>query len=110
MDDTGEASSSSSSSSASEASSSSRDLSMPYCDAGDVMPIKTNIQFYWDCPEPTDEADDSEDTMHRKQSQQRSFPVSLLPLPRRLTAKILPKASPHFADDQERGEYEPLAS
>ena len=28
------------------------DLSMPFSDLGDVVPSKTSIQLYWDCPSP----------------------------------------------------------
>lgn len=26
---------------------------MPYSDVADVVPVKTSIQLYWDCPSPT---------------------------------------------------------
>jgi len=54
-----------------------------------------NVQFCWDCPEPTKETKDNNEDVHPTQSQlqQRLFPVNLLPLPGWLTAKMLPEAS-----------------
>lgn len=88
-------------------SSSKGDLSMPYCDESDLVPSKTNLQLYWDCPpSPTGSERNVASNLTGSLKSLLSERFS-----RTFTALIVPRPRNQFQDGRsEDEEIEPLIS